>query len=91
MTELVKFMVESLVDNKEAVKITEKDGVINISVDKSDMGKIIGRQGRIAKAIRTIVKAAATGDTKYRVDILEADEYAELLSEDSDKPSSDEE
>lgn len=75
MVELVKYIVDSLVDNKEAVVITEENDIIKISVDKKDMGKIIGRQGKIAKAIRTVVKSAAIKQgKKYSVDILEADE-----------------
>lgn len=75
MKELVEYLVKELVDNKEAVVITEsEDGVIGVCVDKKDMGKVIGRQGKIAKAIRTIVKAAAAGGEKtYSVDILEAE------------------
>ncbi len=75
MVELVQYLVTKLVDNKEAVKVTEsEDGIISVSVDKADMGKIIGRQGKIAKSIRTIVKAACSGGEKtYTVDILEAE------------------
>lgn len=75
MKELVEYLVKELVDNKDAVVITEsEEGVIGVSVDKKDMGKVIGRQGKIAKAIRTIVKAAAAGGEKtYSVDILEAE------------------
>lgn len=73
MTELVTFMVKSLVDKKDAVEVTlADDGVINIKVDKDDIGKVIGKDGRIAKAIRTIVKAAANKQqAKYTVVILE--------------------
>ena len=75
MEELVRYLVTKLVADKEAVVITEsEDGVISVSVSKSDMGKVIGRQGKIAKAIRTIVKAASAGSDKtYSVDILEAE------------------
>lgn len=63
MTEVVKVIAMSLVDNPEEVSITEteEDGetVIVLHVAESDMGKVIGKQGRIAKAIRTVVKAAA--------------------------------
>ena len=55
----------------------EREGecVIQLRVDPSDMGKVIGKQGRIAKAIRTVVKAAsAKGEKTYLVDILEEDE-----------------
>ncbi len=73
MTELVTFMVKSLVDKKDAVEVTlTEDGVINVKVDKDDIGKVIGKDGRIAKAIRTIVKAAANKQqAKYTVVILE--------------------
>ena len=75
MVELVQYLITRLVEKKDAVRVTEsEDGVISVSVDKSDMGKVIGRQGKIAKAIRTIVKAAAAGGEKaYSVDILEAE------------------
>ena len=73
MTELVTFMVKSLVDKKDADEVTlADDGVINVKVDKDDIGKVIGKDGRIAKAIRTIVKAAANKQqAKYTVVILE--------------------
>ena len=73
MTELVTFMVKSLVDKKDAVEVTlADDGVINVKVDKDDIGKVIGKDGRIAKAIQTIVKAAANKQqAKYTVVILE--------------------
>mgnify|MGYP001099094921 FL=1 len=73
MTELVTLMVKSLVDKKDAVEVTlPDDGVINVKVDKDDIGKVIGKDGRIAKAIRTIVKAAANKQqAKYTVVILE--------------------
>lgn len=74
MTELVKYLVTELVDRKDEVKVTETDGVIEVSVAKSDMGKIIGKQGRIARAIRSIVKAASHNlEKKYTVEILEAE------------------
>lgn len=75
MEELVRYLVSQMVANKDAVRVTEsEDGVISVSVDKADMGKVIGRQGKIAKAIRTIVKAASAGGEKtYSVDILEAE------------------
>lgn len=59
MTELVKFMVTALVDNKDEVSVTENGDVIVIKVAKDDMGKIIGRQGRTIKSIRSVVKAAS--------------------------------
>ena len=74
MVELVKYIVGELVDEQEAIVITEADGVVKISVAQKDMGKIIGKQGRIAKAIRTVVRAAGLKNgIKVSVDILEAD------------------
>ena len=64
MKEIVEYIVLQLVSNKESVKITEEEveGVvtIHVSVADSDMGKIIGKGGRIASAIRTIIKSAST-------------------------------
>lgn len=76
MLELVKFMVTELVVDKDGVEVTMgEDNTVNVKVDKSDMGKVIGKDGRIAKAIRTIVKAAGGKEgVKYSVVILEADE-----------------
>ncbi len=75
MDELVKFIAKSLVDNPDAVEVaTKEDGeytVIELHVAPDDMGKVIGRQGRIAKAIRTVVKAASVKDSKkYMVEIV---------------------
>ena len=64
MGELVKVIATSLVDNPESVEVREIEGsqsiIIELKVAADDMGKVIGKQGRIAKAIRTVVKAAAT-------------------------------
>lgn len=74
MTELVEFLVKELVDSPDSVIVTENGEVINVSVAKSDMGKIIGKQGRIAKSIRAIVKSvAAKQGKKCTVEILEAE------------------
>lgn len=75
MDELVLFIAKSLVENPDAVKVNvREDGdtsVIELFVDPADVGKVIGKQGRIAKAIRTIVKASSVhSDKKYVVDIL---------------------
>ena len=63
MEELVRYIAKSLVEKPEAVEVTvlEKEGecVIQLRVDPSDMGKVIGKQGRIAKAIRVVMRAAA--------------------------------
>ena len=69
MVKLVEVIAKSLVENPDAVEVTEKAGknstmVIELKVAPEDMGKVIGKQGRIAKAIRTVVKAAANKDNK---------------------------
>ena len=70
MKELVEVIAKALVDNPSEVVVTEKrDGknlVIELHVAQSDMGKVIGKQGRIAKAIRSVVKAASV---KEHVDV----------------------
>ncbi len=74
MTELVEYLVKELVDSPESVSVTENGEVINVSVAKGDMGKIIGKQGRIAKSIRAIVKSvAAKQGKKCTVEILEVE------------------
>lgn len=68
MTRLVEAIAKSLVDNPDGVVVTESSGrqgdVVRLKVDPSDMGKVIGKQGRIAKALRTVVNAAATRENK---------------------------
>ena len=68
MKELVEVIAKSLVENPDEVVVTEtespKETVVLLSVAASDMGKVIGKQGRIAKAIRTVVKAAACKEDK---------------------------
>ncbi len=68
MGELVKAIAQALVDNPEQVAVNEVEGsqsiIIELRVSPDDMGKVIGKQGRIAKAIRTVVKAAATKENK---------------------------
>ena len=68
MTKLVEAIAKSLVDNPDGVIVTEPEGeqgtVIHLQVAPEDMGKVIGKQGRIAKALRTVVKAAATRNNK---------------------------
>lgn len=75
MENFIKTMVEPLVDNKDAVTIEsveEEDSVtIKLHADENDLGKIIGKQGRTAKAIRTLVRAASARDgRKIYVEIL---------------------
>lgn len=68
MKELVEVIAKSLVDNPDEVVVTEKEEsrsmVLELHVAASDMGKVIGKQGRIAKAIRSVVKAAASREKK---------------------------
>ncbi len=68
MGELVEFIAKALVDYPEQVSVNEVEGsqsvIIELKVAQEDMGKVIGKQGRIAKAIRTVVKAAAIKDNK---------------------------
>ena len=76
MKELLENIAQSLVDNPENVivdeTVSEHGTLLELKVDPSDMGKIIGKQGRIAKAIRTVVKAGASKeDKKVRVDIVD--------------------
>ncbi len=72
MVELVKYMITALVDDKEQVSVTEDGDVIRVSVAKDDIGKIIGKQGRIIKSIRSIVKAASVKLGKnYSVEVDE--------------------
>ena len=75
MKELVEVIAKALVDNPGEVVVTEKkDGrniIIELHVAPSDMGKVIGKQGRIAKAIRAVVKAASTRENiKVEVEIV---------------------
>ena len=75
LDKLVEFIAKSLVDHPENVKVTTREEdysiVIELVVDPEDTGKVIGKQGRIAKAIRAIVKAASINDEKkVVVDIL---------------------
>ena len=75
MKELLLYMAKSLVDNPDQVEVNEIDGdvtVLELRVAPEDMGKLIGRQGRIAKEIRTIIKTVAqrTGE-KVTVEIVD--------------------
>ena len=68
MKELVEVIAKALVDNPDEVIVTEsqkgEDTLIELKVASADMGKVIGKQGRIAKAIRSVVKAAASKEDK---------------------------
>jgi predicted RNA-binding protein YlqC (UPF0109 family) len=71
MKDLVQFIAYSLVDDPKEVSVTEIDGrhysVIELKVAQGDKGKVIGKQGRIAEAIRTILSAASAKDKKRSV------------------------
>jgi predicted RNA-binding protein YlqC (UPF0109 family) len=78
MRELVEYIAKSLVDKPEAVEVKETQGeavtIIEIRTAPEDAGKVIGREGRIANSIRTIVKAAAAKQNKkVSVEILTED------------------
>ena len=68
MKELVEVIAKSLVENPDEVVVTETEKedaiIVELKVGPADMGKVIGRQGRIAKAIRTVVKAASSKSSK---------------------------
>ena len=71
MKELITYIVRALVDNPDQVEVTEVEGqstsVIELKVAKEDLGKIIGKQGRTARAVRTILSAASTKINKRAV------------------------
>ena len=74
MKELVEVIASALVDSQDEVVVTETEDdsqiVLNLTVAPADMGRVIGKQGRIAKAIRTVVRAAGSkSDKKIMVDI----------------------
>ncbi len=71
MKELLELIAKSLVDHPEDVSVSEVDGeqsiILELRVHADDMGKVIGKQGRIAKSIRTVVKAAASKENRRAV------------------------
>ena len=71
LKELIEFIAKALVDNPDQVKVAEIEGektsVIELSVSKEDLGKVIGKQGRTARAMRTILSAASTKVKKRAV------------------------
>ena len=90
LKDLLADLVKPIVTDPDSVVIIEKrsgkEVLLQLNVAPADMGKVIGRHGKIAKAIRTVMKAAATTSSqKVRVDILDADELA------SESESADEE
>ena len=88
MTNLVEMIAKALVDKPQDVQVSESTGdtgmLITLQVSKDDMGKVIGKQGRIARALRTVVKAAAIkSNNKVTVDIVSEPqgEVAETVTE----------
>ena len=82
MLELVKFIVEQFAEHKDAIeyRVEEKEHVTDILVllDDADMGKVIGKQGKIAKALRTLVRCASAKEhKKYNIEIKEKAKDAE--------------
>ena len=76
MNELLLYIAQNLVDAPEAVSVTQREEedelVLELHVAENDMGKVIGRQGRIAKEIRTLVKSKAMRENKHvTVDIVD--------------------
>lgn len=79
MLDLIKYIVGTFAENPDGADyiVEEKGNIVNVTVvlDEEDMGKVIGRQGKIAKAMRTIVKAAsAKSGKKYNIEIKERSE-----------------
>ncbi|PZR57383.1 MAG: hypothetical protein DLM50_06205 [Candidatus Meridianibacter frigidus] len=91
-TELLEFLARKLVSKPEAVELDTYIGdngqpVLEMAVDPEDLGKVIGRGGRVAQALRTIVRATAEG--KITVDILDTDELEEEYDDDEFEGESD--
>ncbi len=79
MTELIKFVVETFAEKPDKIEydITERGNTVNVKItlDPEDMGKVIGRQGKIAKALRTLVRAGGQNENKkYNLEIKERGE-----------------
>jgi predicted RNA-binding protein YlqC (UPF0109 family) len=82
MLDLIKYIVESFADKKDEIEyvVNENGQVVDVTVilADDDMGKVIGRQGKIAKALRTLVKAGAQAEhKKYNIEIKEKSAIAE--------------
>ncbi len=79
MLELIKFVVESFAEKKELIEynVVEDGNAVNVTItlESSDMGKVIGRQGKIAKALRTLVRNGQQKENKkYNIEIIERGE-----------------
>ena len=76
MVELIKYIINELAEQKDAVEVeiveeSERVNVINVKVAKSDMGRVIGKNGKIASAIRTIIKSLGSSSKRYILKIGE--------------------
>ncbi len=81
MRELIEFLAKSLVNNPDEVQVSEREEgdttIFELRVASDDMGKVIGKQGKIAKAIRTLVRAVSTKDSRrVNVEIIDRNEPA---------------
>ncbi len=78
MLELIKYIVNNFAEKKSEVEyiVEEKGDIVNVTIvlEASDMGRVIGRQGKLAKALRTIVRGANKDGKKYNIDIKEKGE-----------------
>ena len=81
MLELIKYIVNRFAEKQDEIQylVNEEDDIVNVTIvlDESDMGKVIGRQGKLAKALRTIVRSASAKENKkYNIEIKEKGEIA---------------
>ena len=74
VVEILRYIIGQLVEDPETITIEQDGEEVKVFVKKSDMGKVIGRQGRIAKAIRTVVRAVAVKENKkFNIEIQEVE------------------
>ena len=89
MKEFVEYIVKNLVDNPDSVKINEVGGtqsfIVELSVEKSDIGKIIGKRGKTINAIRTLLMSVASRNgLRVSLEILEDGEHKEIKEEEAE-------